>query len=228
MRHKAEALFAAERGWRRGGGVRPVASHCAADQLNMSIRSEDSVDRVVRVVSTIATGLFFGGALYINVVHVPGLKLVSGSTLVAQFSDMFNRAKVYGRKANVSVLISPRNAFLRIPGFLLILRGNFFRLQGGAAVVAAAALLGNYFGRGKRSTDEAIAGALAVAIVPFTQLVMMPTIREIMGASPSEANANSAHYADLVGKWNVMHAVRTVLSLGSLLVLTLRPLESAK
>jgi hypothetical protein len=61
----------------------------------MSLVGEDTLDKIVRITGTITAGLFFGGALYINAVHIPAMKALSGPTLTSQFTTMFNRAKMY-------------------------------------------------------------------------------------------------------------------------------------
>jgi len=50
---------------------------------------------------------------------------------------------------------------------------------------------------------------LMIANWPFTLIVIMPTNRVLMGIEPFSADAR---IRPLLGKWNLLHGVRTVLS----------------
>lgn len=65
------------------------------DEVPPPTRYTDWVDRAAHTVGVICAGMFAGASLYINVVHVPSLKHVSGPTLINQFGDLFHRAKLF-------------------------------------------------------------------------------------------------------------------------------------
>ncbi|OYY77330.1 MAG: hypothetical protein B7Y43_10620 [Sphingomonas sp. 28-62-20] len=58
---------------------------------------------------------------------------------------------------------------------------------------------------------------LLIANWPFTLMVIMPTNHLLMGIEPSSGDAR---IRPLLGKWNILHGVRTILSiLGCLCIL---------
>jgi uncharacterized membrane protein len=68
-----------------------------------------------------------------------------------------------------------------------------------------------------RSRSDArwlIGGGLLVAVIPFTALVILPTNKKLL----DPATANDLDLAEkLLTRWGRLHAVRTILSLASLL-----------
>ena len=60
-----------------------------------------------------------------------------------------------------------------------------------------------------------IGGGLLVSVIPFTALVILPTNKQLL----DPATANDPDLAEgLLGRWGRLHAVRSVLSLASLLL----------
>jgi Domain of unknown function (DUF1772) len=59
-----------------------------------------------------------------------------------------------------------------------------------------------------------IAAALIGAVVPFTFIGIMPTNRRLLSAEPG-----SSETRELLRKWNLLHAVRTMLSLAALMIM---------
>ena len=63
-----------------------------------------------------------------------------------------------------------------------------------------------------------IGGGLLVSVVPFTALVILPTNKRLL----DPATANDLNLAEkLLTRWGRLHAVRSVLSLASLLIFLL-------
>jgi uncharacterized membrane protein len=60
-----------------------------------------------------------------------------------------------------------------------------------------------------------IGGGLLVSVIPFTALAILPTNKQLL----DPATANDPDLAEgLLGRWGRLHAVRSVLSLASLLL----------
>jgi uncharacterized membrane protein len=60
-----------------------------------------------------------------------------------------------------------------------------------------------------------VGGSLLVAVIPFTALAILPTNKQLL----DPATANDPDLAErLLGRWGRLHAVRSVLSLASLLL----------
>ena len=59
-----------------------------------------------------------------------------------------------------------------------------------------------------------IAAVLIGAVVPFTLVGIMPTNRRLLRAEPG-----SSETRQLLRKWNLLHAVRTILSLAALVLM---------
>lgn len=59
-----------------------------------------------------------------------------------------------------------------------------------------------------------VATLLIGAIVPFTLIGIMPTNRRLLSAEPV-----SSETSQLLRKWNLLHAVRTILSLAALAIM---------
>jgi uncharacterized membrane protein len=72
-----------------------------------------------------------------------------------------------------------------------------------------------------RSRSEArwlVGGVLLVLVIPFTALVILPTNKKLL----DPATANDLNLAEkLLIRWGRLHAVRSVLSLASLLTFLL-------
>ena len=60
-----------------------------------------------------------------------------------------------------------------------------------------------------------VAGIVLVSVAPFTMLVIMPTNRRLMSLEPTRDLASAA---TLLARWNRLHAVRTVLGVGALVM----------
>ena len=63
-----------------------------------------------------------------------------------------------------------------------------------------------------------VGGFLMVAVVPFTLLVIMPTNKALMALSLEKTRVDAE---PLLRRWGRLHAIRTLLSLLSLLVFLL-------
>jgi uncharacterized membrane protein len=63
-----------------------------------------------------------------------------------------------------------------------------------------------------------VGGLVMVAVVPLTLLVIMPTVKALLDASLDKRSATAQA---LLGTWGRLHAVRTALSLVSLLLFLL-------
>jgi DMSO reductase anchor subunit len=61
-----------------------------------------------------------------------------------------------------------------------------------------------------------VGGALLVAVVPFTLIVIMPVNRRLLDPTLDKQSAEAAH---LLSRWGQLHAVRSVLSVLALFVL---------
>jgi uncharacterized membrane protein len=59
-----------------------------------------------------------------------------------------------------------------------------------------------------------IGGLLVGAVVPFTFLVIMPTNRRLLAG-----NLGSSETRRLLRKWNLLHSVRTLLSVSALVIM---------
>jgi uncharacterized membrane protein len=60
-----------------------------------------------------------------------------------------------------------------------------------------------------------IGGGVLVSVIPFTALAILPTNRQLL----DPATANDLDLAEkLLNRWGRLHAVRSVLSLASLLI----------
>lgn len=59
------------------------------------------------------------------------------------------------------------------------------------------------------------AGALLGSVIPFTLIVILPTNKQLLD---SALDKRSAHAGQLLARWGVLHAVRSLLSAGSLLL----------
>jgi hypothetical protein len=65
-------------------------------------------------------------------------------------------------------------------------------------------------------------GALLIgAVVPFTFIGIMPTNRRLLGG-----DLGSSETRQLLIRWNVLHSVRTILSVGALLIMLWQLLEA--
>ena len=85
-------------------------------------------------------------------------------------------------------------------------------MQAGLALISAALGLWAWWG-----TREPLllAGALLIlAVVPFTLIVIMPTNKRLMGASPETAGPDLRPY---LVKWGTLHWVRNLLGLAAML-----------
>src|ERR671910_2229898 len=72
--------------------------------------------------------------------------------------------------------------------------------------------------RSRSDTRWLIGGGLLVSVIPFTALVILPTNKKLL----DPATANDLDLAEkLLTKWGRLHAVRSVLSLASLLMFLL-------
>ena len=129
---------------------------------------------VLLALATACAGIFFGAALYINLVEHPARMSCGQELAVREFGPSYARASVM-------------QAALAILGCLLGLM--------------AAWLL--------RDVMIAIAAVLLGLVVPFTLIVIFPTNKQLLapGLDPSSATARV-----LLGRWNRLHAVRSVLS----------------
>jgi uncharacterized membrane protein len=69
--------------------------------------------------------------------------------------------------------------------------------------------------RSRSDTRWLIGGGLLVSVIPFTALVIMPTNKKLLDPE----TANDLELAErLLARWGRLHAVRSVLSLASLLM----------
>jgi hypothetical protein len=59
-----------------------------------------------------------------------------------------------------------------------------------------------------------IAALIISAVVPFTFIVIMPINRRLLAG-----NLGSSETRQLLRKWNLLHSVRTILSLGALVIM---------
>ena len=84
---------------------------------------------------------------------------------------------------------------------------------------APLALLSLFAGLGSWSlgggTGWAIAALLVGAVIPFTFIGIMPTNKTLLAAGRDLASAETR---DLLVRWDKLHAVRTVLSVGATLL----------
>ncbi len=87
-------------------------------------------------------------------------------------------------------------------------------MQASLALVAAAGAIGAWFmGAGAAW----LAGALLIfAVVPFTLLVILPTNKKLLDPA-IDRNSKAVHH--LLQRWGRLHAIRSVLSLASSIVL---------
>ncbi|MGH9554368.1 MAG: DUF1772 domain-containing protein [Terriglobales bacterium] len=135
--------------------------------------------------ATLATGLFAGAALYINLVEHPA-RMSCGTVLaVTQFAPSYKRGAVM--QVSLALL----------------------------AFLSAIAAWWMDAGRG-----WLIGGLLIVAVIPFTLLVILPTNKKLLDPA-LDKDSNEAQR--LLVRWGRLHAVRTGLSLGALVVFLLAP-----
>ena len=80
-------------------------------------------------------------------------------------------------------------------------------MQAPLAVLGLLTGLGAWFAGG--GTGWIIAGLLLGAVVPFTLIVIMPTNRRLLEPARDLASAETRA---LLGRWNKLHAVRSVLA----------------
>ena len=135
---------------------------------------------ILAAIAIVATGLFAGAALYINVVEHPARIECGIDVALREFGPSYRRASVM-------------QALLAAVGFV--------------AGIAAWLALGEI---------ALLAGALLIgAVVPFTLLVIFPTNKQLLAPTLDPSSAGSA---DLLDRWQRLHAVRTCLSLAALAV----------
>lgn len=136
---------------------------------------------ILQFIAVLATTLFTGAAIYINVAEHPA-RMECGTALAATvFGPSYRRAAV---------------------------------MQASLALVAAAGAIGAWFmGAGAAW----LAGALLIfAVVPFTLLVILPTNKKLLDPA-IDRNSKAVHH--LLQRWGRLHAIRSVLSLASSIVL---------
>ncbi len=63
-----------------------------------------------------------------------------------------------------------------------------------------------------------VGGVLIIAVVPFTLIVILPTNRRLLDKA---LDPNSPSAQQLLQRWGRLHAVRTILAIGALLVFLL-------
>ena len=95
-------------------------------------------------------------------------------------------------------------------------------LQGSLA--AAGSLLGFAAAWALGDRAAAVAAALLGAVVPYTLVVLFPTNKQLLDPA---LDAVSPRAAALLGRWNTLHAVRTLLS-GAAFLLLLSRLASSR
>jgi uncharacterized membrane protein len=137
------------------------------------------VTTLAELIAALASGLFAGAAVYINLVEHPARMQAGTRTALVEFAPSYKRATV----TQVS---------LAIAGFL-------------SALVAW---------RSESDARWLIGGGLLVSVIPFTALAILPTNKKLL----DPATANDLGLAEeLLTRWGKLHAVRSFLSLASLL-----------
>ena len=138
------------------------------------------VSTLAETTATLASGLFAGAAVYINLVEHPARMETGIRPALTEFAPSYKRATV----TQVS---------LAVAGFL-------------GALVAW---------RSRSDARWLIGGGLLVASIPFTALVILPTNKKLLDPATAE---DLALAEELLTRWGRLHAVRSVLSLASLLI----------
>jgi hypothetical protein len=133
------------------------------------------------VAAVLASGLFAGAAVYINLVEHPARVQCGTELAVAQFGPSYHRA-----------------TFLQVP---LAITG----LVAGTGAWISGSGLGWLIG-----------GVALGSVVPFTLLVMFPTNKRLLDPG---LDRRSQLAGDLLNRWARLHGVRSVLSLGTFVLL---------
>ena len=129
------------------------------------------------VIAVLASGLFAGAAVYINLVEHPARVRCGTELAVTQFGPSYHRA-----------------TFLQVP---LAITG----LAAGAAAWISGSGIRWLFG-----------GVALGSVIPFTLVVILPTNKRLLDPA---LDRRSQQARDLLNRWARLHAVRSVLSLGT-------------
>ncbi len=132
------------------------------------------------LIATLASGLFTGAAVHINLVEHPARLQTGPRPALQEFAPSYKRATV-------------TQVALAVTGFL-------------SSLLAW---------RVRSDRRWLLGGGLLVSVIPFTAVVILPTNEQLL----APATADDPDLAGrLLTRWGRLHAVRSVLSLASLLL----------
>jgi hypothetical protein len=134
----------------------------------------------LKLIATVAAGLFSGASIYINLVEQPARMACGTASALAQWAPSYKRGAV---------------------------------MQ--ASLAAAGCVTGIGAWIAGHELGWLIGGILLGLVIPFTLIVILPTNRKLL--SPT-LDKGSPEAGELLDRWGRLHAVRSVLSFGSLLV----------
>jgi len=139
----------------------------------------------LKVAATVQAGLFSGGALFVSLVEHPARLECDTSVALAQWRPSYRRAA-------------------RLQGALAL----------GSSVSTAILAAMAWRSRASHGSTSIVGwlacGAVILAIVPYTLLVILPVNTKLLQQQESATNSD-----ELLHQWGFLHAVRTTLSLGS-------------
>ena len=141
--------------------------------------------------------------------------LTTLAELIATLSSgLFTGASIY-----INLVEHPARMQTGIRPALTEFAPSYHRATGTQVSLAVAGFLSALIAwRSRSDVRWLIGGGLLVSVIPFTALVILPTNKKLL----DPATANDLELAEkLLTRWGRLHAVRSVLSLASLLMFLL-------